>query len=276
MIIDAHAHVTPDNLAAASAKAFEERNKFSWIYDGTVGTLVRLMDEAGVSKAVITNNVVNPEFNAKANDFTAAKVKEYGDRLVGFVFIHPGYKDAPGELERCAKMGFKAVKINGSLLRFFPEDDRMQGVYKKAMDLGVPIMTHCGPNVENFSKDPKEIKERQFAEPKSWIPVLKRYPDLKLLLAHFAGSTHYYKDALEVLDEFPAVMVDTAMVLHRLTTEEATSFIKRVGADRVIFGTDYPGEDLGQDIKLVKALSLTEAEKEKIFAQNVMSFFSLS
>ena len=43
MIIDGHAHVTPDNLAAASAKVFFERNKFAWIHDGTVGTLVRLL-----------------------------------------------------------------------------------------------------------------------------------------------------------------------------------------------------------------------------------------
>jgi predicted TIM-barrel fold metal-dependent hydrolase len=276
MIIDAHAHVTPDHLAAASAKVFEERNKFSWIYDGTVGTLVRLMDEAGVSKAVITNNVVNPDFNAKANDFTASKVKEYPDRLVGFSFIHPGCKDAPGELERCAKMGFKAVKIQGSLLRFFPEDERMIGVYKKAADLGIPIMTHCGPNVENFAKDPKEIKERQYAEPKGWLPILKRFPGLKLSLAHFAGATHYYEDALEVMDQFPGVMTDTAMVMYKWNTEEATKFVKRVGADRVIFGTDYPGEDLAKDIELVAAMGLTDEEKEKIFSRNVISFFGLS
>ena len=275
MIIDAHAHVTPDNLAAASAKVFFERNKFAWIYDGTVGTLVRLMDESGVAKAVITNNVVNPDFNAKANDFTASKVKERPDKLVGFIFIHPGYKDAAGEVERCAKMGFKAIKINGSLLRFFPEDERMLPVYKKAMDLGVPIMTHCGPNVENFAKDPKEITERQYAEPKGWVPVLKQFPKLKLNLAHFAGATHYYKDALEVMDQFPEVVTDTAMVMHKYSADEAKSFVKRVGADRVLFGTDYPGEDLAKDIALVKAMGLTDAENEKIFSQNVVRFFNL-
>jgi uncharacterized protein len=275
MIIDAHAHVTPDNLAAASAKVFAERNKFSWIHDGTVGTLVRLMDETGVSKAIITNNVVNGDFNAKANDFTVSKVKERPDRLYGFIFIHPGYKDAPGEVERCAKMGFKAIKINGSLLRFFPEDERMMGVYKKAAELGVPIMTHCGPNVENFAKDPKDITERQYAEPKGWVPVLKQFPKLKLSLAHFAGSTHYYKDALAVMDEFPGVVTDTAMVMHKLSAEDAAKFVKRVGADRVIFGTDYPGEDLAKDISLVKAMGLTDAENEKIFSQNAISFFNL-
>ncbi len=275
MVIDEHVHVTPDQLAAASAKAFADRNKWSWIYDGTIGTLLRLMDEAGIAKAIITNNVVNADFVPKANDFTAAKVKEHPDRLAGFIFIHPDYKDASGEVERCAKNGFKAIKINGSLLQFFPEDERMDKVYKKAMELGVPIMTHCGPNVENFWKGTKEIKERQYAEPKSFVPMLKRYPELKLVLAHFAGATHYYTDALEVLDQFPSVMVDTSMVLHKMSTDEATKFIKRIGADRVMFGTDYPGHSLAENIALVKALGLTEEEKRKIFSQNVISFFDL-
>jgi len=78
------------------------------------------------------------------------------------------------------------------------------------------------------------------------------------------------------LDEFPETMVDTAMVLHKMNAEEATKFIKRIGAHRVIFGTDYPGHDVGENIRMVKALGLTNDEKEKIFSQNVISFFNLS
>ncbi len=277
MIIDAHAHICPDKIAAASAKVFFERNNWAWIYDGKVGTLLRLMDENAVSKAIIVNVVVNPDLVSKSNDFTASRVKEFPDRLMGFVFMHPDCKDAPGELERCVKTQcFKAIKINGSLLRFFPEDERMLRIYEKAMELGVPIMTHCGPNVENFFKDPEEIKERQFAEPKAWVPVLKRFPNLKLILAHFAGSTHYYRDALEVLEEFPEVLVDCSMVLNRLTPEEATGFIKKIGAERVVFGTDYPGHEVDKEIEVVKGLGLTDEEKEKIFSKNIIRFLELN
>lgn len=276
MIIDGHVHICPDRIAAASAKVFFERNKFAWVYDGTVGTLIRLMDENEIDKAIITNNVIDPNYVPKANDYTASKVKEFPDRLMGFVFGHPDCKDGPGEIERCVKtLGFKAVKINGSLLRYFPEDERMFSQYEKAIELGIPILAHCGPNVENFFKDPEEIKERQYAEPKSWIPVLKRYPDLKLILAHFVGSTHYYDDAIQVLEEFPEVYTDCSMVLNRLTSEEATSFIKKIGADRVIFGTDYPGHEMDIEINRVKGLDLTDEEKEKIFSTNFVRFFEL-
>lgn len=276
MIIDAHVHVCPDKIAEASAKVFFERNNWSWIYDGTVGTFIRLMDENEISKGIMANVVVKPDLLAKSNDFTASKVKEFPDRLIGFAFIHPGYKDPPGEVERCVKIhGFSAVKINGSLLRFYPEDERMLPVYEKAMELGVTIMTHCGPNVENFQKAPEEIKEKQYAEPKSWIPVLKRFPDLKLILAHFAGSTHYYDDALEVLRSFPEVYVDCSMVLATLTPDEATSFVNKIGVDRVVFGTDYPGHDVGKEIELVKKLGLTDEEKEKIFSKNIIKFLEI-
>jgi predicted TIM-barrel fold metal-dependent hydrolase len=277
MIIDAHAHVCPDKIAVASGKVFFERNKFAWLYDGTVGTFLGLMDQTGISKAFVVNVVLNPDFVSKANDFTASQISAYPERLVGLIYTHPDDRNGPGEIERCVKtLGFKAIKINGSLLRFFPEDERMQRVYEKAMDLGVPILAHCGPNVENFFKNPEEIRERQFAEPKSWVPVLKRFPRLRLILAHFAGSTHYYRDALEVLESFPHVLVDTSMVLNRLTSQEASSFIQTIGAERVLFGTDYPGHALAKEIEMVKSLSLTEDEKEKIFSKNAVGFFGLS
>jgi hypothetical protein len=151
----------------------------------------------------------------------------------------------------------------------------MLPVYEKAMELGVTIMTHCGPNVENFHKAPEEIKEQQYAEPKSWIPVLKRFPDLKLILAHFAGSTHYYADALKVLTEFPEVYTDCSMVLDVLTPDEATSFVNKIGVDRVVFGTDYPGHGVSEEIELVKRLRLTDEEKEKIFSKNIIKFLEI-
>ena len=104
--------------------------------------------------------------------------------------------------------------------------------------------------------------------------MLGRYPKLKVVLAHFAGSTHYYNDALEVLQRFPHAYVGTAMVLNRLISEEAASFIRKIGADRVIFGTDYPGHDIGKEIKLVNGLPLTK--EEKIFSQNVIKAFNLT
>lgn len=276
MIIDAHAHICPDKIAVASAKVFFERNKFAWVYDGTVKTFLRLMDETGISKAFIVNVILNPDFVAKANDYTASQVNAFPDRLVGLIYMHPDCKDAPAELERCVKTSaFKTIKINGSLLRFFPEDERMQCIYEKAMELGMPLLAHCGPNVENFFKAPEEIKERQFAEPKSWIPVLNRFPKLKLILAHFAGSTHYYRDALEVLETFPEVFVDTSMVLNKLTSQEASSFIKKIGAERVLFGTDYPGHPLSKEVEMIKGLSLTDEEKEKIFSKNAKRLFGL-
>jgi predicted TIM-barrel fold metal-dependent hydrolase len=276
MIIDAHVHICPDKIAKASAKVFKERNKFSWFYDGTLGTFLKEAEKNGISKGIAVNVVVNPVFNSKANDFTASMVEKYPDKLIGYIFIHPGNENPAAEVERCVKTyGFKAIKINGSLHRFFPADERMLSVYQRAMELGVMVLTHCGPNVENFYKSPKEINERQFAEPRSWIPILERYPDLKIILAHFVGSTHYYDEALEVLERFPHVYTDTAMVLNKLTSEEATSFVKKIGAERVIFGTDYPGHECHHEIELVKKLDLTDEEKEMIFSKNITRLLEL-
>lgn len=276
MIVDSHVHVCPDKIAAASAKVFKERNNWEWVYDGTVGTLFKQMEKNNISKAIVCNTVVRGDFISKANDFVASQVKEFPGKLYGYTFIHPGNADPAGELERCATMyGFKAVKINGSLNKFFPEDENMMAVYERAIKFDVTIMTHTGPNVENFFKDPSEIKERQFAEPKSWTRVLQKYPKLRLVLAHFAGSTHYYKDAIEIMESYPHVYTDCSMVLNKLTPTDATNFIKKVGVDRVLFGTDYPGHEIVHEIDLVKALGLSDEEKDKVLFKNAIRFYGM-
>ncbi len=125
--------------------------------------------------------------------------------------------------------GIKLYPANG----FFPFDERMDAVYKFAEENKVPIMTHCtrsgsfyvGDNIwailpENPSSvnpahpamadikarirayrstTDKGLKENKrlcnlFSHPQNYLPVLDKYPKLKLCLAHLGGVTEILAD----------------------------------------------------------------------------------
>ncbi|MFY0644243.1 MAG: amidohydrolase family protein [Bacteroidia bacterium] len=118
--------------------------------------------------------------------------------------------------------GFKGIKLYPAL-GFFPDDPRLDEVYKYAEEHEIPITTHCIPTNKNhfrykpsaemiakakerfkFYEEKASSKPYRFAEylnhPDNYTYVLEKYPKLKLNLAHFGGNDQWNK-YLDVSDE---------------------------------------------------------------------------
>ena len=80
--------------------------------------------------------------------------------------------------------GFAGIKLYPAL-GFYPSDPRLDGVYAFAEEYQVPIITHCSKGGIRLVG---ERHPQQFTAPIQYIEVLKRFPKLKLCLAHFGGD----------------------------------------------------------------------------------------
>ena len=89
------------------------------------------------------------------------------------------------------------------------------------------------------------------------------------------GGWSVWTEAWQQLAGRPGVWVDTSSSLYAMTPEEAVDVIRRYGADRVFFGTDYPMWSPVEEIDHFLALNLTDGEREQIFYKNAMKLFSL-
>jgi predicted TIM-barrel fold metal-dependent hydrolase len=69
--------------------------------------------------------------------------------------------------------------------------------------------------------------------------------------------------------------VDTSSSLPFLTAEEGQGLIRSYGADKVLFGTDYPMWDPKAEFERFFALGLTEEENRKILSGNVIKLFNM-
>ncbi|WP_158965600.1 amidohydrolase family protein [Chachezhania sediminis] len=113
---------------------------------------------------------------------------DFGPSLIPFATIDPRADPQAKELWRAIdSLGFKGIKIYPRL-GFSPTDPvLMEHVYPRAEQLGLPVMTHCSRGGVKQHGLPDRIADH-YTDPMTYLPVLKRFPDLKVCLAHFGGQ----------------------------------------------------------------------------------------
>ena len=94
------------------------------------------------------------------------------------------------------------------------------------------------------------------------------YDGLTVIAAHFGGYT-MWEEASHILAGMPNLYTDCSSSFFALDDRTAVEIIRRYGADRVLFGTDYPMWRAEDEIGHLLSLGLTEDECSAIFAGNV-------
>ena len=131
----------------------------------------------------------------------------------------------------------------------------MDDAYRAMSELGLPVLFHTGDKRYNWSNP-------------AHVPViLKKHPKLKVICAHF-GAYSQWDEAAECL-KGEGVWVDTSSSFFMISNEEAKRFIKLYGEDKVLFGSDYPMWNVGDEIRNILSLGLSEETNRKIFSENL-------
>ncbi|MBR2054367.1 MAG: hypothetical protein IJ968_05675, partial [Clostridia bacterium] len=76
-IIDSHTHVYPDKIAQKAADSIGQFYDISMNLDGSVSTLLRVMEESGVSKSLICSAALTADRAPNINNFIAATVQAH-------------------------------------------------------------------------------------------------------------------------------------------------------------------------------------------------------
>ena len=234
-IIDVHAHLScqktldpeesPINLAFAESMGLPPPEG-----DYPVARLLSEMDEGGVQMTVLQGSPPNSGF-LNANDDMADIVARHPGRFLAFAGVNPfeGAK-AVHELERCVReLGFKGCGEFGYMDIL---DECCFPIYEKCVELDVPILIHFG-----FTMPSATLK---YGDPVPLDEVALRFPDLKIIAAHCAFP--WFWQLAVVVARRPNVYVDVSalgMVPEVARLQAILTFLN-LGADRVLFGTDFP------------------------------------
>lgn len=258
-IIDCHCHIYPEKIASRAVAGIGEFYHISMGYDGTLATLRRVGGEAGIDRYLIFSVATKPSQTASINQFIAEEVKENPDLFIGLGTLHPDSEDIAGDLRHLQELGLKGVKLHPDIQGFKIDDYRCLKIYELC-EGKLPILFHTGDSRYDFS-NPNRMK-----------PILEIYRNLTVIGAHFGGYS-VWKQAAEELAGYPNFYVDCSSSLFALSPEEAKAIIRRYGADRVLFGTDYPMWSPKEELERLFAIGLEDAELELILHGNAERLF---
>lgn len=258
-IIDTHAHIYPDKIALKAAKSIGDFYKIPMNLDGTVSSLLRAGEEAGVSRYLVHSVAVTWERAHSINDFIAASVAQHPDKFVGFGSMHPDHPEMEKELDRMKALGLKGVKLHPDFQHFMLDDENAIRLFAAMAERDLPLLVHTGD------------ARYPYSQPERMARALDRVPGLTAICAHLGGWS-VWNDAWKLLAGRKNVYVDCCSSLYALQPEEAAAIIHRYGADRVFFGTDYPMWTPKEEVARFMALPLTDEEREMILHRNFERF----
>jgi predicted TIM-barrel fold metal-dependent hydrolase len=255
-IIDAHCHIYPEKIAA---KAVENVGAFYTIEmqgKGSVDDLLACQQQAGISASIV-HSVALREGNVQSiNDFIAATAQEQPS-FIGFAAMHQDFADMEAEVERCIALGLKGFKIHPDSQGVNADDERLMRFYG-IIEGRLPLILHCGDYRWDYSH-PRRIRE-----------ILHAFPKLVLNAAHFGGWS-LYDLAVEYLEDEDCFM-DLSSASVYLGPRRTTELIRIHGAERILFGSDYPMWTPAKEVERFMRNDLSEKEREQICWRNAERF----
>jgi 2,3-dihydroxybenzoate decarboxylase len=271
------------------------------------------MDAAGLDVQVLSLNApgiqaepdpaVAVRHATAVNDLLAEVIAGHPDRFAGFAALPlQDPQAAAKELERAVtELGLKGALVNAHTQGRYLDDPTLRVVWDYAAGLDVPLYLHPANGADSahvLSGHPELIGPMWSWGTDTASHVLRLifggvfddFPDAKLLLGHMGEGLPYMLWRLDSRWAFHnhhgvelARGNPSQYLRHNLwiTTSGVCDAppllcaLLALGADRILFGTDYPFEDMATATRFLRTAPISEADRQKIAAANAEALLRL-
>jgi len=241
-IFDAHTHL---GVARHSGRRFTASRMLAW------------MDASGIDRALVIPFPVVEDCRA-AHEEIGAAVRAWPDRLVGAACLPPWqFREAEfrDEVRRTVeRFGFRALKLQPQYHGLNPISPRSDFFFETALELGLTLVCHTGAGAP-------------FDLPSLFILPARRFPELRLVLAHSGGAL-YSAEAIVAATVCPNVYLE----LSTLLPHQVAEVLAHVPASRTMIGSDLP-ENAGTEIGKILALEIAEEARREILFNTAARLF---
>ncbi|MBR0755324.1 amidohydrolase [Bradyrhizobium jicamae] len=270
------------------------------------GIAVMILSLNSPAIQAISDHRTAAETARRANDILAAEIAKSGGRFKGLAALPMQDPQAASlELSRCVhELGFKGALVNG-YSQVGPTSEAVYYDVKPYWDfwevverLGVPFYLH-----------PREPSERKAYVGHPWLigpaygfgsetalhalrlmgsGLFDKFPALKIILGHLGEALPFtlyridqriawsplgYPAKKKVSEYFSENFYITTAGNFR--TQSLVNSLLEVGADRILFSTDYPFEQVSEATEWFESAAISERDREKIGRTNAVKLFQL-
>jgi hypothetical protein len=259
-IIDAHTHpmLDPDESIVAAPHPPESYRS--------------LVNGSQISRAAaITIAWPNDLRRTRArNDALLQLAEDSGGFFFPVCSVHPADdRGALDEVDRVAAAGAAWLKLHPNTQRFDVADPAVVTLVKRAAEKGLPLL------FDAYS--PWDANQ-----PGKFATLAMAVPDAKLILAHAHGPGFPQLLVYDIVGRYPGwqrnvwidISVTGLMFAGGPFAEQFAWVLRKVGTDRVVFGSDYPLDDPMTAARAVADLGFTVAEQAAILHDNAESLLN--
>jgi predicted TIM-barrel fold metal-dependent hydrolase len=275
MIVDSHAHVFPPELISRRESLLKSDPAFNLLYTdpqaqmATTGDLLTVMGEDGIDAALICGFPWRDPGHARLhNDYILQAAAEHPNRLFALGCVDPLSKEALEEAERMLAAGAAGL---GELARYHNDlGDEMLPLADLCAEANKPMLLHTNEPIGHAypGKSPMTLR--------GLYDLIRAAPKTRFQLAHFGGGIFFYEllkqEAAGVLGN---CVFDIAAAPFLYQPEIYNAFTKIAGAERLLYGSDFPLLRLERYKKDLDEAGLDDGVKEKILGENAKTFWNL-
>jgi uncharacterized protein len=270
MIIDFHTHIFSPQIKRNREKYIGLDSLFSDLYSNpkakivTADELIDNMDENGIDMSVVLNiGWGNTDICIETNDYILESVARFPKRLFGFCMITLDSAEiAIKEIERCVKNGAKGIGEIRPGKRLLANLTQIEPILNKMVENDLILLTHCSEPVGHAYPGKGDIS------PESLYPLIAKYPELKLVCAHWGGGLPFYALMPEVKITLKNVFFDSAASPYLYQPGIYNQVAALVGSEKILFGTDFPLLSPKRYLIEVDSLNLEPELKKQILSEN--------
>jgi predicted TIM-barrel fold metal-dependent hydrolase len=262
LIIDAHCHVWPDHIAPQVLAA--RPASLDPVHDGTLDGLRRTMAAAGVGHAMVLGVATAARTVQRTNEWIGGVDRS---QFTPFGTVHPDLPPAVN-LTSLRDNGIGGVKLHPLFQDLSLDEPRVIELLHALAEAGVVVITHAGAG------GAAEANDR--GSPAALRAALDAVPSLTLIACHFGGYHRLGEAEQLVVGSRAYLETSWPPRLAELGKERVRAVIRRHGADRVVFGSDWPMADPAAEIAAVRTLGLETAETEAILGNTLAGIIGLT
>jgi predicted TIM-barrel fold metal-dependent hydrolase len=279
VIVDAHTHAFPPDLIRRRAELSRREPTFAQLYAdpraklATADEVVSATERAGIDRAVIAGFAWNdPALCREHNDYLLRAARQSAGRLIPFCTLplaHPAAARREATLAASdGARGFGELRPE-SQGRSIAEDEVSDLLSWAWKSTGLPLLIHASEPVGHGYPG----KAGQPLE--SLYKFICRLSEVRVIAAHWGGGLPFYALMPEVRAALANVWVDTAATTLLYEPAIFRVVVDLIGAEKVLFASDYPLLSHRSQLKAVEAAPLTESERPGVIGGNAASLLNL-
>ena len=291
-------------MSEAARKNAEQRTAYVLRSMSDVNDRIAMMDAMGVDVQVLSSSLVHQctywaapaeslRLERMVNDRMAQVVREHPSRFIGLggVPLHAPAM-AVAELVRCmTELGLAGVGISTMAGDMEIGDPTLRPFWAKAEELRAVVYVHPAGNADRrfqrfhlWNSIGQNFEEAMAIASIMYEGIFDAFPSLKICISHGGG---YMPLALGRIARNYLEKPSTRVNMRKSPAEYLRMFyydscvyepevlahlVERVGADRVVLGSDYPVGEM-KPVEFVNSAPLSASDKQKIIASNAASLF---